>query len=133
MSPWPFPDAVRKSLLAAAVGTATLAMPAGAQSRPASPMADVVVTGERAASRCAARGRMDVACLNREVAAAAASARPPVPADPMKELRAPIRAGTFSRAATEQRMGSNFGRAATPYRPGAAFRASPILPVGARP
>lgn len=74
----------------------------------------------------------NVDCLNRDLAARLTERRGPVPpVTPFgSEMAAPARSGTFSFTATSQRMGSNFGRSAYPFRPNAPVYRNPVLPAG---
>jgi hypothetical protein len=122
-------------VLAAALRLAAvvlLAPPVRAQEAGEQAGADVVVTGQRPGPACAAR---DLACLNRQLTAGLTaglktSGHPPAPraaAAIEAQATTPSKAGTFSHAATAQRMGGNLGKSAQPYRPRA-----PIFSSGVR-
>lgn len=71
----------------------------------------------------------DYPCLDKALKAAALSAKPPEPGPPpgADQADTPTRVGTFSQAATAQRLGPNFGHAATPWRPASTATTSPFL------
>ncbi|WCM25949.1 hypothetical protein NDN01_18230 [Sphingomonas sp. QA11] len=119
-----------------------------AQDLPAvAPGTDIVVTGSRPQSNCPvpdekARvvsppkpgGGPDLSCLNRELQTAAKSGQvaPSAAGDTTSRANVPSKVGTFSFSATAQRVGRNFGKSATPYRPPAPVFTSPVMP-GPRP
>lgn len=72
---------------------------------------------------------IDYACLTRSLKAEARSAPGGTSAIDAAAAQAhvPSRVGTFSFSATAQRMGSNFGKAAMPYRPPPPVYANPII------
>ncbi len=83
---------------------------------------DILVTGHRPGSTCDGKDSaqpIDYACLNGELKTAADAARPAPPAieATASQANTPSKVGTFSHSATAQRMGSNFGKSAQPYRP----------------
>lgn len=92
---------------------------------------DIRVTGRRPGSTCngtASAQPIDYACLNRELKTAATSAQPaPSATDAIaSQTTTPSKVGTFSHAATAQRMGKNFGKSAQPYRPPAPQYTNPV-------
>jgi hypothetical protein len=110
---------------------ALLAAGAGARAGEAPPsVGEVMVPGHPPAAcplSAQARGP-DYACLNRQLQTAAGAAQPPVPTidAAAREAQSPSRAGTFSQAATAERLGKNFGVSARPYRPAPPAYAQPI-------
>ncbi|MEP9360979.1 hypothetical protein [Sphingomonas sp. KR3-1] len=107
-------------------GLILTAAPAGAQDS-RQPVSDpgIVVTGQAPACRPA-----DLACLNAQLKLSGAGHPTPSPArEGEAEATTPSRVGTFSQTATAQRMGRNFGKAATPYRPPAPSYSHPAGPV----
>lgn len=110
-------------VLLALFGAGAVAEP---QDRPES--SDVVVTAPRS---CARNGALpDLACLNAELER---EARGPISTklDSASDQRrqAPSRIGTYSAAATRQRMGRGFGKGAFAVRPPRpSFPPNPILP-----
>ena len=92
---------------------------------------EVIVNGQRqpACSSTAPGGHgLNLACLNGQVKAAAEAGNPPPPAIDATTAQAntPSKVGTFSQAATSQRLGKNFGHSAQPYRPPPPVYANPI-------
>jgi hypothetical protein len=107
------------------------AQDAQAQARP-DPVGEVIVTPPARTGEGPALGACapaDYPCLDKALKAAALSARPaePVGLGDAVLVDTPTRVGTFSQAATAQRLGPNFGHAATPWRPTTPPNASPIL------
>lgn len=107
-------------LLAPVAASGPSTQDAATPSGPVAHIPDVVVVAPRRAdcTQDDASGvrSVDYACLNRSLEG---EARPPVhrgAAAPV-DLTSPERTGTFSYSAVSQRMGANFGRAATPQRP----------------
>jgi|GEM_PF-2603315 len=95
---------------------------------------DVVVTGRRPPDCTATTGTVkapDYACLNFELKAAAKTDQPGPRAEDAITGQAdqPSKVGTFSYSATHQRLGSNFGKSAQPYRPPAPVFTTPIVPA----
>lgn len=108
-----------------------LAPPALAQAKPGA-RHDIVVTGSRPPAGCAVRDTgLDLPCLNGELRAAAKAGQdgPPVGDGVAAHADTPSKVGTFSYSATQQRLGSNFGKSAMPARAPAPRYTSPSLPV----
>lgn len=128
--------------LAAATGAgAAMAGPGGQTADPSGVevvLPEVVVTAPRPSPSCVRPGAggdeaIDYGCLNKALALRAAPA-PGIAAvigGVAAQAHVPSRIGTFSYSATAQRMGSAFGRSATPYRPPPTAFSRPI--TGARP
>jgi len=92
---------------------------------------DIFVNGQRPDSACngqTSQQPIDLACLNKDLKAAASAAQPtPLAADAITaQATTPSKVGTFSHTATAQRMGQNFGKSAQPWRPPAAQYTSPV-------
>lgn len=73
-------------------------------------------------------------CLNRQLATPPRSAKAPndralEPMSARTAQRPPNELGVFNRSATSIRMGSNFGRSATPQRPPSPPVQSPLVPA----
>ncbi len=109
---------------------------AAAEPSAPAPVDEVVVNGRRPdacppAAPVGGHG-LDLACLDRQVKAAASAGRPPPLAGArdaaVRDAQVPSRAGTFSFSAVAQRMGPNLGKSAEPYRPPPPVYASPIAP-----
>jgi hypothetical protein len=96
------------------------------------PVGEVTVTPP-AKTGLGACAPVDYPCLDKALKAAALSAKPPEPGLPPQvasvadQAVIPTRVGTFSQTATAQRLGPNFGHAATPWRPASTATTSPIL------
>ncbi len=98
----------------------------------AASVGEVIVNGKRqpACSSTAPGGHgLNLACLNGQVKAAAEAGNPAPPAIDATTAQAntPSKVGTFSEAATSERLGKNFGKSAMPYRPPAPVYANPIM------
>ncbi|WP_165187859.1 hypothetical protein [Caulobacter soli] len=113
-------------LLALSLGHAAQAQ-VTAQNAP-DPVGEVTVTAP-AKTGLSACAPADYACLDAALKAAALAARPADPPALGDAVQAdtPTRVGTFSQAAVAQRLGANFGHAATPWRPTTPATTSPIL------
>jgi len=116
----------RRRVLATACAALVLAPAAHGATTP-----DVLVTGQHPGSACTASTParpVDYACLNQALKAAVKAGRPAPPAVDAATAQAntPSKVGTFSHAATAQRMGQNFGHSAQPYRPPAPTYANPV-------
>lgn len=100
----------------------------------AGPQRDIVVTGRPSGSACtggASAQPIDYACLNAALKATATAAQP-ARERAAAEADRPSKVGTFSFAATAQRMGANFGHSAQSYRPPAPRYANPARGAVAR-
>lgn len=141
----PLRHAFPLKVFALAAVAVAMAGPAAAQEAPKADPArrDIVVTGTRPQSGCTAvapnasqssAGQPDLACLNGELQAAARAGQPlPSAVDATTaQATVPSKVGTFSYSATQQRMGQNFGKSATPYRPPTPTYTTPTVP-GPRP
>lgn len=99
------------------------------------PVAQVIVNGHRQSACPQASGGhgLDLACLNRQLQAAAKAGDPASPQipDAARDAQTPSKVGTFSQTATAERLGKTFGKSAQPYRPPAPVYSNLILPTGA--
>ncbi|HZV10226.1 MAG TPA: hypothetical protein VFF94_10735 [Novosphingobium sp.] len=116
-------------------GGAAYAAEPPAQDRTASKVStggEVIVNGKRVPACAGAAGGghgFDLACLNRQLQAAAEAGTPPPPAidAATRDAQTPSKVGTFSQAATAERLGKNFGHSAQPYRPLPPVTTNPIM------